>query len=207
MGPDRIDETMLLQRVREEGDVFAFKALFDLYWKPLYLAAYKRLHDHQEAEDIVQEVLAMIWQRRASLTTNEEGSLGAYLFTALRYRIISFYAEVRTERFQGEVLERLLRLPDDDPAAKLITKELQQLLREELNNMPDTMKRAYQLTRDYNYSIRETATTLNLSEQTVKNLITTSTKRIRSAIERYYANESPQALAILVIAILSQKGW
>jgi hypothetical protein len=41
----------------------------------------------------------------------------------------------------------------------------------------------------------------------VKNLITTSTKRIRSAIERYYTNESPQALTILVIAILSQKGW
>lgn len=199
------DESILFQRL-QQNDAAAFEVLFDLYWKPLYLAAYRRLNDRQEAEDIVQEVLASIWQRRVTIRPDANGSLQSYLFTALRYRIISFYAEVKMERFQGEVLERLLSLQDDDQFSLLISKELRELIRTELMNMPDNMKQAYQLTRHDNYSIREVAGILDLSEQTVKNLITTSTRKLKGAIERYYSNESPQAVAIILLAVIVHKG-
>lgn len=199
-----VDEAILFQRLQQD-DAAAFKALFDLYWKPLYRTAYKRLNDRQEAEDIVQEVLASIWQRRMSITADSNGSLQSYLFTALRYRIISFYAAVKMERFQGEVLERLLHLQDDDHFSRLISKELQELIRASLQNMPDNMQRAYQLTRNEHYSIREVAGMLNLSEQTVKNLITTSSRNLRNAIERYYANDSSQTVTIIVLAVIGQQ--
>lgn len=200
------DESVLFRRL-QQGDEAAFEVLFDKYWKRLYLSAYRRLHNHEEAEDIVQEVLASIWQRRATLEPDANGSLQSYLFTALRYRIISFYAAVKTERFQGEVLEKLLYLRDDDQFNLIISKELQQLINTELANMPENMKKAYQLTRHENYSIREVANILQLSEQTVKNLITASCRKLRAAIEQYYAHEPSYPLVTIVLLAAMAKEW
>jgi RNA polymerase sigma-70 factor (ECF subfamily) len=205
MQPPAVDEPVLLRKLRQDDET-AFVSLFEKYWEPLYLSAYRRLHNREEAEDIVQEVLASIWQRRATLQPDANGSLKSYLFTALRYRIISFYASVKTERFQGEVLEKLLHIQDNDQSNLIISKELQQLINHELMNMPDNMKKAYHLTRHDHYSIREVARTLQLSEQTVKNLITASSGRLRAAVERYYANETAQPLiTLIVLAVMTQE--
>lgn len=201
-----IDESALLEKMRQ-GEEAAFESLFNHYWLPLYKTAYRRLNDQQESEDIVQEVLASIWQRRTTITPDTSGSIRSYLFTALRYRIISFYAQVKTERFQGEVLERLLRLQEDHQFSRLITRELHTLIQAELGAMPDNMKKAYHLTRNDHYSIREVADILNLSEQTVKNLITTSSRKLKEAIERYYSTESSGTVAtIILLALASQHG-
>lgn len=192
-------EKGLVQQLQAD-DAAAFEEVFRLYWKPLYLAAYKRLHNRQEAEDIVQEVLAGVWQRRAGLHT--ESSLSGYLFTALKYRIISFYAKVKPERFQGEILEQLLNRQTDDHYAQLLSEELKGLLLQEIQKMPANMQQVYQLTRDQHYSIKEVAQKLGLSEQTVKNLTTASSKRLRKIVEHYYSDQSPQATVVLVLIAL-----
>jgi RNA polymerase sigma-70 factor (family 1) len=192
-------DTALVQQL-QANDAGAFEALFRLYWKPLYLAAYKRLHNRQEAEDIVQEVLIGVWQRRAGLNTDH--SLSGYLFTALKYRIISFYAKIKTERFQGEILEQLLNMQAEDQYAQLLSDELKGLLLQEIQKMPANMQRVYQLTRNQHYSIKEVAQKLGLSEQTVKNLTTSSSKRLRRIVEQYYADQPPQATTLIVMIAL-----
>lgn len=201
-----VDDASLLVQMQRDDEA-AFEALFDTYWKQLYQSALKRLHNREEAEDIVQEVLASLWKRRATVQTDANGSLRPYLFTALRYRIISFYAAVKTERFQGEVLEKLFNLEDHGLYSLIISKELQQLIHKELMSMPENMKRAYQLTRQDNYSIKEVASMLQLSEQTVKNLISTSSRKLRTAIESYYANELPQPLMTVILLAAMTKEW
>jgi RNA polymerase sigma-70 factor (ECF subfamily) len=192
---------MLIQRLQAD-DAGAFKELFQLYWQPLYKAAYKRLHNRPEAEDMVQEVLGSVWQRRAGLHTGAGSSLGGYLFTALKYRIISFYAQVKPERFQGEVLDTLLAMQADDQYSHLLTAELNQLLQQEISTMPENMQKAYKLVRMEDHSIREAAATLGLSEQTVKNLASSSSKRLRKVVEQYYTGHSPQALCVITLAVL-----
>jgi RNA polymerase sigma factor (sigma-70 family) len=193
----------LIQQL-QAGDTAAFEALFRQYWKPLYLAAYKRLHNREEAEDMVQEVLASVWQRRKGLTTGPGSSLSGYLFTALRYRIISFYAEMKPERFYGEVLEKLLLLQADDQYGLLLSDELRALLLREMSFMPDNMRQAYQLTRMEDHSVKETAAMLQLSEQTVKNLASASGKRLRKIVEEYYKGQTSQALGMITILILDR---
>lgn len=198
---EHVDDTTLIKRLRE-GDAQAFDDLFELYWKPLYQSAYRRLHNREEAEDMVQELLASIWRRRHEIVLNNDHSIQAYLFSALRYRIISFYAGVKTERFYGEVLERILEIKDEDHYAHLFTRELKDLLQQEIDNMPHNMKQVYILTREKDLSIKEAAAHVGLSEQTVKNLITAATKKLRSKVEEYYSDQSPQAIAVMIITAL-----
>lgn len=196
-------DTILIERL-QANDITAFDELFNQYWEPLYKAAFKRLHDRPEAEDIVQEVLSSVWQRRATLKTQGNNSLGGYLFTALKYRIISFYAAIKPERFQGEVLERLLIMQSDDQYSQLITAELNNLLQQEINSMPENMQRAYRLLRVDDYSVREAAELLGLSEQTVKNLATSSGKRLRKIVEEYYTGKTPPTLLIIALIVLDK---
>lgn len=203
MGQLTNTDTAMIEELRN-GNVAAFEILFQQYWQPLYRAAYKRLHNRTEAEDIVQEVLTSVWQRRTALNIHKNSTLGAYLFTALKYRIISFYARVQPERFQGEVLETLLQMQADDQYSQLITMELNQLLQQELSTMPANMQQAYRLTRMEDHSVKEAATILGLSEQTVKNLASASGKQLRKVVERYYAGHTPQALCALVIVVLDR---
>ena len=196
-------DIILIRRLKAH-DSAAFEELFNLYWEPLYKAAFKRLHNRPEAEDLVQEVLSSVWQRRAHLKENEEGSLSGYLFTALRYRIISFYAEIKPERFQGEVLEKLLVMQDDDHYGRLLTEELKLLLQEEMHKMPENMQQAYRLVRMEDHSVKEAAEKLGLSEQTVKNLASASGKRLRKVVELYYKDPDPLMVCIYTLLMLDK---
>lgn len=195
------DDTALVKGL-QEGNAAAFDALFNLYWKPLYQAAYKRLHNKEEAEDMVQELLASIWRRRQEIVLQKENSLAVYLFSALRYRIISFYAGVKTERFYGEVLEKILEIKDEDHFSTLLTRELKEFLQQEIDNMPPKMKEVYILTREKDLSIKEAAAESGLSEQTVKNLITKASRKLRSKVEQYHNGQSPQTITIILVTVL-----
>jgi RNA polymerase sigma-70 factor (ECF subfamily) len=72
------------ERIRA-GDVHAFDALFCRYWARLCTVAYRHGAPRAAAEDVVQEVFAHIWATRAEWTV--KGSVGAYLFGAVRSRV------------------------------------------------------------------------------------------------------------------------
>jgi RNA polymerase sigma-70 factor (ECF subfamily) len=203
MQPTPSPDIVLIERL-QANDATAFDELFNTYWEPLYKAAFKRLHSRPEAEDMVQEVLTSVWQRRATLKTHGNSSLGGYLFTALKYRIISFYAEIKPERFQGEVLEKLLLMQTDDQYSQLITGELNTLLQQEISSMPENMQRAYHLLRVEDHSVKEVAAILGLSEQTVKNLASLSGKRLRKIVEQYYTGHAPETLCIIALIVLNK---
>src|ERR1044071_4964120 len=85
----------LLHFIRED-DATAFKVLYDRYWEQLYIKACKRV-DKDEAKDMVQEVMTTLWRRRNDIVVHEDGQIGRYLHTAIKYRVISHYAYLSNE--------------------------------------------------------------------------------------------------------------
>jgi RNA polymerase sigma-70 factor (ECF subfamily) len=63
------------------GDINAFAEIYKRYQPLLHLEAYYKLHHHQEAQDLVQEVFASLWLRRKELIIHQ--SLKAYLFRSV----------------------------------------------------------------------------------------------------------------------------
>src|SRR5436853_6012985 len=102
-----VSDAELLLAIKE-GDTSPFKVLYDKYWERLYLKACQRV-DKDLAKDMVQEVMSTLWRRRKDIFLAEDGELGRYLFTGIKYRIISHYAYSADEIRNSHLFE----LPGD----------------------------------------------------------------------------------------------
>ncbi|MBB6271220.1 RNA polymerase sigma-70 factor (ECF subfamily) [Pedobacter cryoconitis] len=196
MDSNHISDTYIIAAI-QANDQSAFRLLYDKYWKDLYLRARKGV-DEDEAKDMIQEVMLSVWNRRHHIKALEKDDLGKYLFTALKYRIISFYANTSGQIKKAELLEIPL---DTAPDILLENKELKTVIEAEVKRMPGKMQQIFRMSRDENFSVADIAAQLNLSEQTVKNQIGQALKRLRNTVIHHH--EGDWVVPVLVICYLS----
>ncbi|MDH7461008.1 sigma-70 family RNA polymerase sigma factor [Chitinophagaceae bacterium 26-R-25] len=178
MHDTQLNDAELLRAIRDD-DTSAFKVLYDRYWENLYLKACQRV-DKDEAKDLVQEVMTTLWRRRKDIFTYEDGEIGRYLFTAVKYRVISHYAYTNAEVKNGNLFEVL---SGNVTTNTLEVKELSEFIESEINRLPARMQQIFRMSRQDDLSIADIASKLNLSEQTVKNQLTEALKRLRMSIK------------------------
>ena len=161
----------------------AFSILYNRYWEPLYKKALVRLGNEADAQDAVAEVFISLWRNRQ--TIDASNSLANYLFAALKYCIIK---KVYRKARQGicvplsvKILEENFYTDEDH----IQFRELQTVIANEINNLPPKMRRIYNLSKVSHLKPAEIAEQLHLSEQTVKNTLTTALKRLRQKIAQY----------------------
>jgi len=171
-------DAQLLEAIRQ-GDAAAFKVLYDRYWQRLYVKACQRV-DKNEAKDIVQEVMSSLWRRRNEVFTFPDGEIGRYLFTAVKYRVISHYAYGAEEVRGAELFD--LPATAATAANPLEAKEFSEFIESEIGQLPPRMQEIFRLSREDDLTIADIARRLNLSEQTVKNQLTEALRRLRESI-------------------------
>lgn len=186
-----------LLHAMKNGDAEAFKALYDRYWEPLYLKACQRV-DKDEAKDMVQEVMTTLWRRRKDIFTFEDGKIGRYLFTAVKYRVITHYAYTADEVRHSHLFDVLT---DEAAVNSLEVRELSELIESEINRLPARMQQVFRLSREDDLSIADIARRLNLSEQTVKNQLTEALKRLRTSIQSRDNGDWAFTLFLLYLAL------
>ena len=164
-------------------DHAAFGVLYNRYWEPLYKKALQRLGNSADAKDAVQEVFVSLWRNKTSII--RDTSIAPYLFTALKYCIIKkVYRKAKKGILVPLSAEQLERI--EITTEELFQyKELQALLASEVAILPARMQEIYRLSRVENLQIAEIADRLNVSEQTVKNTLTTALKRLREKLSHY----------------------
>lgn len=177
---EELSDKELLKSAEEQ---LSFRALYNRYWEALYKRASHRLGDSEDAQDAVQEVFVSLWRNRESIEL--EDTLASYLFTAIKYQIIKQVYQKGKRGVQVPLsVESLdhLRLNADD---LLHYKELQLTIDREISGLPTRMREIYRLSREENLQIAEIAVRLNISEQTVKNTLTTALRRLRQRLSYY----------------------
>ncbi|MEA4984319.1 ECF RNA polymerase sigma factor SigL [bioreactor metagenome] len=163
----------------------AFNAIYDMYADKLYAFALAHTKSRQMSEDIVQDTFLKLWKIRK--TINTEGSLQSLLFKISKNKIIDmFRSQINKVEFElylsymeensNAEAEAERRLYYDDFYKAL------QLSKEQLS---ERQLEIFEMSREEGKSIEEIASELNLSEQTVKNQISSSLKKIRSQILKY----------------------
>ncbi|WP_333886081.1 RNA polymerase sigma factor [Sphingobacterium sp. Lzh-3] len=164
----------------KENNTQAFSVLFDRYGHTLLSFILKRIGSITDAEDILQDVFASLWNRRHKIQI--EDSIYPYLFKAAKYEVIDWMT-----RDQKRIMyfERLVLPLENEPVGtsnsdeKLMVKELSFMLDNEISKMPTTMQSAFNLSRVEGLSIKEIAFRLSISEQTVKNNISLALSRLK----------------------------
>lgn len=160
------------------GDHAAFTEIYRRYWKRLYALAYHRLHNREQAEDVVQDVLTGLWQRREADLVR---SLGAYLATAARYAVFTHLS--RSQPLAGmDALPESLQATKDETAQ---LRFLQQFMEEELQLLPEKCRLVFNYSRQEGLSNKEIARHLDISEKSVEKHITKALQRLRLQFRNY----------------------
>lgn len=156
----------------------AFNELYRRYWLSLYDEAYKRLSDHEQAEDIIQDIFIRLWIRRDNL---EIHNISGYLHTAVRYSVLSYITRHKSTFSFFEPFETILKeteLPDE----KLMAKELLNLVYLYAETLSDRRKQIFLLYVKNRLSTKEIAETLDITQKSVQNQLGTALGGLRKLL-------------------------
>jgi RNA polymerase sigma-70 factor (ECF subfamily) len=168
----------------KKGDRYAFNCIYEKYWEGLFLCALKKLGEKEEAEDLIQDLFVSIWMKREDFEINS--SLKAYLFIALKYKIINHFEFKRVRRKHMATLKEAFDELDNGTSNKILAAEVERRLEGGVNKLSPKVKLVYQLSREQNLSLDEIAEKLAVSKQTVKNQISKALKALKAHLNHGY---------------------
>ncbi|RAJ04049.1 RNA polymerase sigma-70 factor (ECF subfamily) [Chitinophaga skermanii] len=173
-----------LWTLMKSDDERAFREIYNRHWKSIYTQALIKTGIEEDACDITQEIFLYLWKNRQQIEM--QVALSTYLHAALRHKIIDYY---RTSTVKRRYIEQLFLHNDqtDVPqtADALNMKELTQLIDTEIQQMPTRMREIFLMSRDEELPSAQIAAKLQLSDQTVRNQISSAIQRIRKCIAQH----------------------
>jgi RNA polymerase sigma-70 factor (family 1) len=148
------------------GDQYAYTEVYERYKRLLYLFAFKRLGDREEVKDIVHEIFTSLWYNKEQL--NLSYSLNTYLHSAVRNKIVDVIARKQISARYAESFNAYQASGQSTTDHLVRQKELTALIEKEIAALPVKMRQVFELSRNGNYSRKQIAEELGLSEETVK---------------------------------------
>lgn len=160
-------ETALITAI-QSGNEAAYKQVYLQYYDRLCRYVFSLANNQEQAEDIVQETLLGVWEKRAQL--NIKTSLSAYLYQVTRNKYIDL---LRKKSHQNDYLAQLhleaIMVIENEEAH--IRAERLAALHKAINELPPKRKEIFVLSKMQNLKYREIAEQLNISERTVESQI------------------------------------
>lgn len=158
----------------------AYAEIFNRYKTVLYIFAYKKIGDREEAKDLVHELFMNTWEKRS--TANMPGGLAPYLFGMLKNRIFDLYKHKKVTARYLETFQDYLNTENNMPDHLVRHKDLNALIEKEISALPERMRQVFELSRKTNLSRKEIAAELNVSEQTVKSHMFHALKTLKARL-------------------------
>ena len=176
----------------EKGDDAAFRQLFDRYKNRILNLSYRFVQNAEVAEDIAQEVLIKIYEKKARFRPNAKFSTWVYRVTAnasLDY--------LRKRKFFGFSLDQTRTADEDDttpapeaigdkshrsPSEELERKELKIAVANALQNLPEHLKVPVILFQFEENSYQEIADILQISVKAVERRLYHAKEILREAL-------------------------
>jgi RNA polymerase sigma-70 factor (family 1) len=168
--------TILLKK----GDQQAFTEIYNRYAESLAGFAASKLYDLDDAKDILHDLFVKFWENREQLYIIS--NLQSYLFSIIRHRIIDKIRKNITREEYASIAQSLTAVYPHSIDKHVEAKELEQTIGKLLNQLPPRVKEIYKLSREQGLSNHEIAEKLNLSEQTIKNQLSTALKHLRKSL-------------------------
>lgn len=164
----------------QAGEENALRLIYRKYWKELYNNAHRRLNNAQQSEEIVQDVLADLWEKRGH---REIDNLQAYLASAVKYAVFRLYRQQQKLPFFTEPLEHLLY--DESQADTLLfQKELRAFIEKWLESQPEKRREIFRLRYEDDLSTKEISELLEMPQKTVQNSLRNTMNDLRTAVAK-----------------------
>lgn len=159
----------------------AIEFLYRDYYNILIRVSERRTHDHDAAEDIVQEAFADIWENRQRLAQDENVFIVAHLFTIVDNRSINFY---KRAMWLHKTLDQYFKSNEFNTAqtndASLISHEDEKPIWRIIATFPLKEKECLTLKHRVGMSNEEIAKQLKITIKGVERSVTSAYKRLRT---------------------------
>ena len=181
---DQARDTALIERIRT-GDRAAFMAFYDRFSPLMFSVAARVLGDRKEAEDVLQEVLLVIWNKSGEYDP-QLGCLSSWSVALTRNKALD-RLRARTRRLR--LIEEVAIMAEQSdtsssPSANEIIhgRERAQMLRSAMNELPTDQRLAIELAFFTGMSQSDIATRLQQPLGTVKARIRRGMLRLREQL-------------------------
>lgn len=184
-------EADLLQKTAE-GDHEAFRVLYNRYAPKVHAFALYILHDHAIAEEVMQEVMLKIWRLGNRLAAIDH--LEAYLKTTSRNYCYNLLRRNVLERKIQSELAIDWDEGSDETEELVLLNEARHSLQEAVDQLPEYLKRVFQLCHLEGLKYEEAAQQLQLSSHSVR----TYMKHALRDIRRHLRERADLAILIVI---------
>ena len=168
-----------------------FDSIYINNFSRLFLFAKEYVLFDEEAENIVQDIFLMLWEKRDALRVDV--SLTAYLFTLVKNKCIDFlrhrmveqiYSENIQQEYNEELNVKLFALESFDHNFSS-EEQIEILLRNAIDKLPERCRLIFIKSRIEGKKYKEIAEELNLSVNTVEGQISIALNKLREELKDY----------------------
>ena len=152
----------------KQGNSSAFREIFENYNKILFTCAIQLVKDKEQAEDIVSEAFAKLWQRHDVFQTEEH--IKAFLFVTTRNASLNYLRHIQRKTASQSELSYLQKDKDDqDIIMDMIEGELLRKIYPLIESLPHKCKTIFKLIYFEDASTDEVAEKLHITPRNVLN--------------------------------------
>lgn len=166
----------------KDGNIEIFEKFYTSYQKTITSYLSSMLYSVEDAEEITQDIFTEIWQNHADF--NPAHSLKSYMFGIARKKAlmclrsrVTHHKYVQHEQFMHQDYAA-------SPDEILSGDEMNRLMQEAIDRMPEQRRRAYILSRDEGMTYDEIAQTMGLAKGTVHRHIKLALQEVKKVASR-----------------------
>lgn len=172
--------------LKEDND---FKQLYIAYFAKLVRFAKEYVFSEEDAENIIQDVFLIVWDKRDSLDYLE--NIQAFLFRLTKNKCVDFLRhkimsaekkEVLRENLLQEYTYNLLSMEQFDEN-RAGGEDMDKTIEEAISSLPEKCREIFILSRFEGMSHQEIAKQLQLSPSTVNNQISMGMKKLKRMLK------------------------
>jgi RNA polymerase sigma-70 factor (family 1) len=165
-----------------KGDEKAFEQLFRSYYQPLCNRANAILNDIDEAEETVQNIFIILWEKREQMEINF--SIKSYLYRAVHNAALNRIKHNKVRVMY--VKEHEQAVPSTGHTTQqAFGNELQEQIQAAIESLPEQCRLVFKLSRFEELKYREIAGQLGISVKTVENQMGKALKILREKLRDY----------------------
>lgn len=158
----------------------AIELIFKKFYRDLCMISNRYIKDTNHAEDLVQELLYDIWNKRDKLNINS--SLSSYLKKSVVNRSLN---HIRSKRVVIEEDNKAISITNKNPSIQqnMEKEELEKFFNEKIDALPEKCRLVFIMSRFEQMSYKEIAAKLDISTKTVENQISKALRNLRAEME------------------------
>lgn len=191
----KVDITNLAHSVSEDNRS-AFNMLYEVYYDEVFRFAYYFLKDKEGCREVVSDVFFSVWQSRKRL--KDITNLEAYFYIVTKNESMRYLNKKKDYDMLSldEIPVQLEERDTSSPEEKLIDSEIEALLTQVINELPEKCRLIFLMARQEGLKPKEIGEILSISESTVRVQMKIAVEKIVEKIRPHFPDLT---LAVLLM--------